>query len=57
MGPATPVTVIPETSWTIVTPSVMQWTKPSLNLTMDKNVEIACRRIVPSSFSVRDKGP
>ena len=55
IGPATPLTVIPETSGTMVTPSVMQWTKPSLNLTMHENVELHAGNL-SLVFSVRDKG-
>jgi len=53
-GPATPVTVIPETQGTIVTPSVMQLTKQSLNLTMHENAELYAGNLT-LVFSVRDK--
>ena len=53
-GPATPVTVIPETSGTMVTPSIMQWANPSLNLTMQEHVELHAGNLT-LVFSVRDK--
>ena len=51
-GPATPV--IPETPVTIVTPSVMQFTKQPLNLTVQENAELHSGNL-SLVFSVRDK--
>jgi hypothetical protein len=53
-APATPVIVVPETQVTIVTPSVMLFTKPSHNLTMNENAELHAGNL-SLAFSVKDK--
>jgi hypothetical protein len=52
-GPPAPGT-IPETAMTIVTPSVMQWTKQSMNLTINENAELHAGNL-SLDFSVRDR--
>jgi hypothetical protein len=49
-----PTQVIPETHVTIVTPSVMQFTKPLLNLSMQENAELHAGNL-SLVFSVREK--
>lgn len=54
-GPATPVaTMIPETQGTMVTPSVMQWTKQPVNLTINENAELHAGNL-SLLFSTRDR--
>jgi hypothetical protein len=53
-GPATPASNIPETQVTIVTPSVMQWTKQAVNLTINENAELHAGNL-SLLFSTRDR--
>jgi len=53
-GPPTPVTVIPDAQVTIVTPSVMQFSKQPLNLSINEKAKLHAGNL-SLEFSVRDK--